>query len=89
MKKVFYGYLRTEESTDRKLTAVFIYKRRCKKWGVINKVRVTIENLTTPHKRRQTKCTNLEYGVDNKCSQIKCAWKKKGIYKKIGCPYEE
>ena len=51
MKKVFVGYLRTEESTDKRLTAVFLYKRRCKKEGVVQRVKVTIEDNPTPERR--------------------------------------
>jgi hypothetical protein len=42
-KRVYVGYLRTEESLVPKLTAIFVYKRRDKKHGVIHKVKVTIE----------------------------------------------
>ena len=38
----FIGYLRTEESVTPKMTAIFVYKRRDKKHGVVNKVIVTV-----------------------------------------------
>jgi hypothetical protein len=49
MKRVYTGYLRTDESTDKTMMVIFVYKRRYKKFRMQNspKVKVTIEYLTT------------------------------------------
>ena len=46
-KKSLMGYLRTEESTDKTMTVIFLYKRRYKKFHMENspKVRITLEEI--------------------------------------------
>ena len=46
-KKIFTGYLRTDESSDKTMTVIFLYKRRYKKFRMENspKVRITIEEI--------------------------------------------
>lgn len=44
-KKKLVGYIRTGEYYMPNVTAFFIYKRRNKKYGIVQKAKVTIEKL--------------------------------------------
>ena len=45
LPRTYIGYLRTEESVNPKLMAVFVYARKEKKYGVTRKVKVTISEI--------------------------------------------